>query len=177
MTPADEERLDASRWFWFSDLLERAGLDDVERGSGKVQMGRDGTMSFSVRTTSGGRVTLGTIRTAVIDEVAASLDASQLAAFREHVRDAKAAAFDIIQPYAEHLEASRRAPLEGKARASNARIDRAVELKKAGKSPARIAQIMTAEGSMIGAQDPARSVRRWLATAKSRTDRERSDSR
>lgn len=32
MTRADEERLDASRWFWYSDLLERAALDDVERG-------------------------------------------------------------------------------------------------------------------------------------------------
>jgi hypothetical protein len=178
MTPADEERLDASVWFWSADLVERAGFADIERGSGNVVVSRDGaTMRFSISTTSRGRVTLGTIRTAVIDEVAAALNADQLAAFREHVREAKAAALDIVLPYAEHLEATRRAPLEGKARASNARINRAVELKKAGNSPARIAQIMTGEGSMIGSQDPARSVRRWLATAKSRTDRERSDSR
>lgn len=130
MTSADEERLDASRWFWYSDLLERAGLDDVERGSGEVQMGPDDTMGFSVRTTSRGRVTLGTIRTAVIHEVAASLDVSQLAAFQEHVRDAKAAAFDIIRPYAEHLEETyHRKPLAGKAAKKDARRREAIRLR------------------------------------------------
>jgi hypothetical protein len=174
MNASDDDRLDASIWFWSADLLERAGLDaDVHSG---MILSVDGDLSFSV-SVSRRRVTLGTIPFAVIQEVAASLDDRQLAAFQEHVRDAKAIGFDILRPYAEHLDLIRRAPLEGKARASNARIARTVELRKAGNSPARIAQIMTAEGTMVGGVDPARSVRRWLATAQSRTDRERSDSR
>lgn len=172
----DEERLEASQWFWYSDLLERSGLTDVQRGSGETGVS-DGILSFSVGTTSRGRVALGTIRIDKIRKVAASLDAGQLAAYREHVRDAKALALELVLPYAQELETRRRAPLEGKARAKEAKIARAVGLHREHKSPARIAQIMCAEGLIAGDKDPARTVRRWLKEAKSRTDREVSDFR
>ena len=174
--PDDDERLEASFWYWGSDLLERAGLVDVEPASGQTRVDH-GTASLSVVSISRGRISLGTIEVAEIEKVGASLNDIQIAAYREHVRDAKAWAFDVIRPYAEQLEARGRAPLEGKAKAKEAKITRASELHEAGKSPARIAQIMTAEGLIIGDKDPGRSVRRWLSDARSRTDRKRSDSR
>ena len=173
---SEDERFEASRWFWYSDLLERAGLVDVEPASGQSRF-EAGVESFSVNTASRGRVELGSIPTAELERVAGSLDAVQLAAYQEHVRDAKALAFDVVLPYADQLEARRRAPLEGKAKAKEAKIARASELHNAGKSPARIAQIMADEGLISGGVDPVRSVRRWLSEAKGRTDREVSDSR
>jgi hypothetical protein len=81
-----------------------------------------------------------------------------------------------VRLIAEHV-AKRRAPLEGKTRERERKIARASELHAERKSAARIGQIMLAEGLIAGDVDAARSVRRWLHIAKSRTDRERSDSR
>lgn len=58
-----------------------------------------------------------------------------------------------------------------------AKVARAAELRAAGHTVPRIAQLMTDEGLIRGSVDPARSVRRWLAVADSRTERERSVSR
>jgi hypothetical protein len=79
----------------------------------------------------------------------------------------------VASERAEDLEAKRRRPLEAKAIKKQANIRRAVELHRADHSPNRIAQMMTAER---GIRTDPRTVRAWLAEAKSRTDRERSDS-
>lgn len=87
--------------------------------------------------------------------------------------DVKADLYDAIVPYVEALEDKRRAPLVAKTRKSEANIQRAVELHAGGNSPNRIAQVMTAER---GTKTDPRTVRAWLAAAKKRMDRERSDS-
>jgi hypothetical protein len=175
MTPDDMDptRLEASRWFWYSAVLEDSGLDDVERGSGSTTANGDGTESFWVLSRSRGRVRIGTIATATISAVAAGLDAPQLDAYRAHVGEVKVAVFDVVTDYARELEARRRAPLEGKAAKSATREDRARQL-RARHTVEEIAEIMTAEGHIRGTVDPKRTVRRWLAAGKSRTDRETS---
>jgi hypothetical protein len=45
MTLAEDERLEASIWYWTADLLERSGLD-AEAGSGEI-LSADGGLSFS----------------------------------------------------------------------------------------------------------------------------------
>lgn len=90
--------------------------------------------------------------------------------------DVRSRLYDAVRKYAAELEAKRNAPVEKVRHRSAARIRRAVELREAGNSPARIAQMMTAEGAIKGDKDPVRTVNRWLSVAKSRTNRGLSDS-
>jgi hypothetical protein len=163
-----EERQDAYLWHQLSAMLAASNLGDVEPLSMAMRWDAD-TIIVTVRSRSRGPVAIGTIDSEQIDPGIAAVTDEQLAAFREHERDAKAFGFETMRAYAEDLEAIRRRPLEAKASKSEANIRRAVELREAGNSVPRIAQIMSDERRKK--TDP-RVANRWLATAKSRTDRE-----
>jgi hypothetical protein len=158
----DDERLDASQWFWYSELLEQSGLLDVEPHSGQARLD-DGNLSFSVRSASRGRITLGTIGTAEIRAVAVSLDADQLAAYREHVRGAKALGFEIIRQYAEELEAKRRKPLEAIAARKDTRRARTLDLHAQHRSNSYIARELKISRKTVG---------RYLAESENGTNHE-----
>lgn len=133
-----------------AELFTAARVSDAEPGSTTFRATDDGTgTEFFVKSRSRGRVSIGMLPYLVL----------------------QARAGEIAVPYAEALEAKRAAPLEAKARQKAENIQRAVDLRQAGNSVPRIAQIRTDER---GKKTDPRTVRAWLAEAKSRTDRERS---
>ena len=130
-----------------AELFASAGITDTEPGM-TAQATEDGTgTELFVTSRSRGRVSIGTLPFLVVN--------------------ARAGA--IAVPYAEALEAKRKAPLDAKRRQKNANVRRAAELSDAGNSVPRIAQIMSDER---GKTTDARTVRAWLADRKTRMDRE-----
>lgn len=162
---SDGERFDAYLWHRLSTLLTDSQIPDVEPLSMTVRPDAD-TLTVTVRSRSRGAVAIGTIEHEELDAGIAAVTEEQIALYREHDRDVRAFAFEPIRAYAEALEASRRKPLEAKARKKAAHVERAVALRLAGHSPNRIAQIMSDEGAIRGDKDPVRTVKRWLADAK-----------
>lgn len=174
MTRAD--RTDAVQWRALRAMLDASDVDDlVPDEPMRVHPSDRGVY---VQSRSRGSVRIGTYPTwETIEHDAAVLTDHQFREYQlEHRLPATEIAFESVRHHVDDLDAKRRRPLEEKARKSEAKIKRAVDLHEQGHSPRRIAQIMTAEGLIRGDKDPARSVRRWLAGEKSRTDRERSDS-
>jgi len=167
-------RADAAQWRALRDMLAASEIDDMVPG--EPMRVRPPDFGVYVQSRSRGAVRIGTYPTwETIERDAATLTDHQLQEYLlEHRLPAAELAFETVRQFASDLQAKRRRPLISKALRSEAKIERAVDLHAQGHSPGRIAQIMTAEGLIRGDKDPGRSVRRWLAIAKSRTDRERS---
>jgi hypothetical protein len=143
---------------------ERARYDSTEAG-----------LTISVLSATQGQVSWVIPRSDVQAGIAA-VTPEQIAALREHVREAKADAFELLRGFAEDMLAKRQKPLDTKAANKERRVSLAAKLKAEKKSVRLIAQIMLDEGEIRGSEDPQRSVRRWLAEAEKRTNRETSDS-
>lgn len=132
-----------------AELLDASGVTDYEPAS-MTMVPVAGGHDVYVVSRAHGRVRIGTL---TYDAV-------------------KALLYPVAASYADELEAKRRRPLERKAEKKTANMKRAVELHEAGHSPNRIAQLMTDER---GIRTDPRTVRAWLAEARTRMDRDRSD--
>lgn len=117
----------------------RVGLDDAKPASGITRLD-NGMLTYSVESRSRGRVTIASIAQDTLLAAAAAINDKELAAFRQHRRDAKAVAFDYVVPFASDLYTKRRAPLVAVSEGKQRRKAEALAMHAAGNSVRYIAR-------------------------------------